>query len=183
MTVRPIILLISCLSLTPLLSQNLPPAPVDKAVIYFTRTSSLGFAINFTYFDSTQVIGVFNGPKYMRYECEPGRHLFWARSENRDFIDAEVEAGKIYFIEAIVKMGAVKAGVELLPIIPTNTAKMKKIISLIEKKTSEEFSQIELDTETTELREVIKRGLNKNAEDKAVGKTNKQLGKEMNHEF
>src|SRR5687768_7278818 len=82
-----------------LIAQNIEPAPPDKAVIYFTRTGSLGLAINFSYFDSTKLVGVFNGPKYIRYECEPGTHLFWARSENRSFIEGEVEAGKIYFIE------------------------------------------------------------------------------------
>src|SRR5688572_28868858 len=96
--------------------QTLEPAPLNKAVVYFVRPTSIGFAINFSYFDSTQLIGKFNGPAYIRYECEPGKHLFWACSENRDFVEAEVEAGKIYFIEAAVMMGAVKAAVDLKPL-------------------------------------------------------------------
>src|SRR5688500_8701014 len=79
-------------------AQIIDPAPADKAVIYFVRPSFLGFAINFSYFDSTRLIGKFKGPAYIRYTCDPGSHLFWARSENRDFVEAEVEAGKIYFI-------------------------------------------------------------------------------------
>jgi len=74
--------------------QNIEPAPADKAIVYFVRTSSLGFAINFSYFDSTKLVGKFNGPKYIRYECDPGSHLFWARSENKDFVEAEVDAEK-----------------------------------------------------------------------------------------
>ena len=165
-----------------LIGQSIEPAPTDKAVIYFTRTSSLGFAINFSYFDSTKLIGVFNGPKYIRYECEPGAHLFWARSENRDFIEAEVEAGKIYFIQANVKMGAIKAGVELQPIDPNNTndtKKMNKIFKLLNKKPSESFSTQELQVETERLQDSILRGLEKYEEDKKKGKTNSQLKKTM----
>lgn len=75
-----------------LVGQEIPPAPADKAVVYFVRTSGLGFAINFTYIDSVTLIAKANGTNYVRYECDPGNHLFWARSENRDFVEAELEA-------------------------------------------------------------------------------------------
>ena len=161
--------------------QNIEPAPANKAVIYFVRPSSLGFAINFTYFDSTQVIGKFNGPKYMRYECEPGTHLFWARSENRDFVRAEVEAGKVYFIEAVPKMGGIKAAVELVPVDPTDEKKMEKIIKLLAKKTAETFTQEELQTETKNFEDVIGRGLEKYKEETDQGKAPSQLKKEMHY--
>lgn len=150
---------------------------MDRAVVYFARPSSLGFAINFSYFDSTKLIGKFNGPKYIRYECEPGIHLFWARSENRDFVEAEVEAGKIYFIEAIVKMGALKAGVELLPVDPNDEKRMKKILKLIGKKPSESFtvSELEYDRDTG----VISRGIEKYKKEKEEGKINSRLEKSM----
>lgn len=104
--------LLSILLLAPVFihAQGIQPPPPDKAVVYFVRSSSAGFAINFSYFDSTRLIGIFAGKGYFRYECEPGFHLFWARSENKDFVEAEVEAGKIYLIEAISQMGWVKAG-------------------------------------------------------------------------
>ncbi len=162
-----------------LIGQSLEPAPADKAVIYFTRTSTLGFAINFSYFDSTKVIGVFNGPKYIRYECEPGTHLFWARSENRDFVEAEVEAGKIYFIEALVKMGAVKAGVELQPIDPADTKSMNKIFKLLNKKPAESFTSQELQAEEARLQDAIIRGMEKYAEEKKKGKAIPQLKSSM----
>jgi len=163
------------------IAQEITPAPEDKAVVYFVRTTSMGFAINFSYFDSTRLIGKFNGPKYIRYECEPGPHLFWARSENRDFIEAEVEAGKIYFIEANVKMGAVKAGVQLLPISPTDPKKIAKIMKLIKKQESESFTMEEIANETQKLGDVIQRGLEKYNEEKAKGKTNVRLEKTMHY--
>jgi len=105
--------LIIFLSFIPLfgISQIIEPAPSDKAVVYFVRPSTYGWAINFTFFDSTQVIGRFNGGKFLRYECEPGDHIFWARSENKDFVSANLDPGKIYLIEAIPVMGVVKASV------------------------------------------------------------------------
>lgn len=160
-------------------AQSIEPAPADKAVVYFARPSSLGLAINFSYFDSATLIGVFNGPKYIRYECEPGRHIFWARSENKDYIEAEVEAGKIYFIEAIPLMGAIKAGVDLQPVDPNDPKMMKKIFRLMEKKPSESFPAEVLQSETVRLQDAIARGLEKYTEDKNKGKVIAQLRKEM----
>jgi hypothetical protein len=161
------------------IAQNIAPAPADKAVIYFVRPSSLGLAINFSYFDSTRLVGRFNGPNYIRYECEPGKHLFWARSENRDFVEAEIQPGKIYFIEAIVKMGAVKAAVNLEPINPNDPDRMKKIIKLLDKKTSQSFTSEELAAEEISLQDVIDRGLEKYNSDKEKGKSFPQLAKNM----
>jgi hypothetical protein len=150
--------------------QEIKPAPEDKAVVYFARVSSMGFAVKFTYFDSATVIGGFNGPKYLRYECAPGKHLFWARSENRDFVEAEVEAGKIYFIEAAPQMGGIKAGVSLQPLDSTDEKTLNKISKLIKKKDSESFTPEELEKETVNFKEVIERGLEKYNQEKGNAK-------------
>ena len=150
------------------LAQDIPPAPENKAVVYFVRTSSLGFAINFSYFDSATLIGKANGANYFRYECEPGHHLFWVRSENRDYVEADVEAGKIYFIEAIPQMGAMKAQAVLKVITPSNEKAMSKIFKLMNKKSPETFTAEELQRQTDN--DIIQRGLEKYAEDKAKGK-------------
>lgn len=162
-------------------SQEIPAAPADKAVVYFARTSGLGFAINFTYFDSTKLIGKGNGSNYIRYECEPGHHLFWARSENRDFVEAEVEAGKIYFIEVEPQMGAFKASVRLDPVDPTDEKTMKRILKLLGKKSAETFSAEELEKESERSKEVMERGLEKYREEKEKGKKTSQLTKDMNY--
>lgn len=170
---------VSTFSLSQSPAPEIPPTPADKAVVYFVRPSAMGFAINFTYFDSLQVIGRFNGPKYIRYECEPGKHLFWARSENKDFVEADIEAGKIYFIEALVKMGAIKAGVELSPVDPKDTKKMERILKLMSKKPSESFTKEQLETETKSFDDVIAKGFVKYNEDKKTGKGIKILDKTM----
>lgn len=141
-------------------SQDIAPAPTDKAVVYFVRANSTGAMINFTYFDSTKVIGKFNGPRYMRYECEPGEHLFWARSENRSFVRANLEAGKIYVIDVIPLMGAIKAAVKLVPV-NSPEYKLKRIQKLLAKKSSVIFSQAELDAHQHVMNDVMERGMNK----------------------
>ena len=156
---------------------SLPPAPADKAVVYFARTNALGFAINFTYFDSATLIGKSNGANYIRYECAPGNHIFWGRSENRDYVEAELEAGKIYFIEAIPQMGAIKAGVKLEPVDPTSEKTMKRIWKLLNKKEPETFTPEELQEETRKLASVIERGLEQYQVEKNKGKKQARLEK------
>ena len=141
-------------------SQIIEPAPADKAVVYFVRASGLGALVNFTYFDSTKVIGKFNGPKYMRYECEPGQHLFWVRAENKDFMQADLEAGYIYLVEVVPQMGAIKASVRFEPV-NSPEYKLKKIRKLLAKKEPEQFSEQELQTLQHEMAEVIARGMEK----------------------
>lgn len=96
-------------------SQKIKKPPEGKAVVYFVRTSAAGFLINFKYFDGDKYLGKYADGYFMPYVCEPGKHLFWAKSENFDFVEADLEAGKIYVIDAVGKMGAFKAAVELTP--------------------------------------------------------------------
>lgn len=174
-----VILIVTLFKTIILFAQEIKPAPEDKSVVYFVRTSALGFAINFTYLDSTKVIGRFNGPKYIRYECSPGKHLFWARSENRDFVDAELEAGKIYFLWASPQMGLLKAGVVLLPVDTKDKSIMEKIIKLLTSRESESFTEQELLSDAESLKDAIARGLEKYSKDVKKGILHKTLNKSM----
>jgi hypothetical protein len=160
-------------------NESLLSAPENKAVVYFVRPSVLGVAINFSYFDSASVIGKFNGRKYLRYECDPGNHLFWARSENRDFVKANLEKGKVYFIEAIPTMGALKARVVLNPLDPRDAARMNSVFKLLNKKPSESFTAEALEIENQNLKAVIENGLEKYRKDKQQGIPDKKLAETM----
>lgn len=149
-----------------------------KATVYFTRANGLGALINFTYFDGNKAIGRFNGPKYMKYECEAGKHLFWARSENKSFVEAELEAGKIYIIDVIPRMGAFKASVSLVPVDKSNY-KLKHIQKLISKRDSESFSQSELDALNSEMSSVSVTGMERYNKLKEKGKTIPMLTQDM----
>lgn len=161
------------------LCQEIPAAPADKAVVYFARTSSIGFAINFTYFDSAIVIAKLSGTNYVRYECTPGSHLFWGRSENKDFVEAELEAGKIYFIEVIPMMGVLKASILLNPVDPSEEKVMKRILKLLSKKVAEQIIPEEQEKETAAFQDVIAKGLEKYHQEKDRGQKISRLEKNM----
>ncbi len=127
------------ISIGSLINAQIPDPPTDKAVIYFVRANQLGAAINFKIFDGDQIIGKMNGGKYIRYECTPGEHIFWAKSENTDFVSANVESGKIYLIDVIPQMGALRAGVRLQAVQP-GAYKLKPIQKLISKKSPMVFA-------------------------------------------
>ena len=124
--------------------ETIEPAPADKAVVYLARPSTLGVLINFNFYDGDQLIGRFNGGKYLRYECAPGEHVFWARSENRSFVEATLEAGNIYVIEAIPLMGGIKAQVLLAPVDPTKDEVSKATRKLLTGEASQQFSPEQL---------------------------------------
>ena len=168
-----------CFSIFTGFCQNIKPAPVGKAVIYIVRPSSMGFAVNFSYFDGTKLIGKFNGPRYIRYECDPGYHLFWVRSENRDYVEADVDTGRIYFLEAIPHMGALKAEAQLIPLDLKNQKEMTKVMDLLAKKPSESFSVLEIEAETLKMQDAITKGMMKYKEDKDKGVVFERLEKNM----
>ncbi len=163
------IILFSCTTLFAQSSLKLQAPSPGKSVVYFVILSSMRALINFTFLDSAQVIGRFNGVNHMRYECDPGYHLFWARSENRDFIDAELEPDQIYFVESLPLMGMVKAGVELIPVAYSNTKRLNKIAKLMEKKDPITFSESFLDALQIESVPLIERGVKTKNIEKSSG--------------
>ncbi len=123
-------------------AQGFQPPAEGKAVVYFARVTVYGKPTAFEFFHQDKYIGAFKGSQYMRYECDPGEQLFWASSENKEFITADVEAGKTYIVMVDVIMGVMKAHVGLTPISTNNSEEFERAKSLINKKpptiTSEE---------------------------------------------
>lgn len=161
-----------------LFSQETEIKTDELATVYFVRANAMGGLINFTYFDGEQVIGRFNGPKYMVYKCKPGEHLFWARSENKSFVEANLEAGKTYLIDVVPKMGGLKASVKLVPV-DVNDYKMKRIQKIVTKKDSEMFTEEELASLQEEMTEIIARGMEKYKDFKEKDKEILQLSPTM----
>ncbi len=163
-------------------AQQIEPAPGDKAAVYFVRISSYSSAANFLYFDNSSFIGKFNGTKYMRYECEPGKHLFWANSENNSYLEAQLEAGKVYFIEAVPLTGVLRAGVKLIPLNPESIEFEDKLISirsLMDKQAPLTFKIIELEAKSEKYEEVVKIGIKKYERLKGRGEDVARLTKTM----
>lgn len=103
-------------------SRYMHPAPmnvqpsVDKATVYFLRPSGFGFAINFQIWDGDKFIGLSQAKSYFAYQCEPGKHLFMAFSENKVAVEADLAAGKSYYIGTNVRTGMWKARVGFTPV-------------------------------------------------------------------
>jgi len=91
------------------------PAP-EKALVYFLRPSGMGYAINFQIWDGSRFVGLSQAKSYFGYECDPGRHLFMGFAENKVAIEADLEAGKAYYIGTNVRMGAWKARMDFTPV-------------------------------------------------------------------
>jgi len=122
------------------------------------------------------------------YECEPGKHVFWASSENKSVIEAELEAGKVYIINSEVRMGILYAEVELLPFDnnPNSYKNIKKYDlrkKMILNSISEHKEYIplaeELAIEAKEFEKLISNGLEKYNKLKAQGRELAQMPKEM----
>ena len=90
--------------------------PADKALVYFMRPSGIGFAINFQIWDGEHFIGLSQAKSYFAYECDPGTHLFIGIAENKRAVQANLEAGKSYFVVTQVKMGAWRARMAFIPV-------------------------------------------------------------------
>jgi len=142
-------------------AQSADDVNAQKATVYIVRTSGLGSAINFKYFVDDTYIGKCKNSKYIKLELDPREYLIWAKSENRSFLEAEVEAGKTYVINAIPKMGGFKAAVNLLPINNYDEKELQKAKKILTKKEMLVTSEDELEKKQQELSQLISDGLNK----------------------
>lgn len=96
-----------------------------KSLVYIVR-SGPGFLLNFRFYDGDKFLGAVSGSNYLVYECEPGEHLFWATSENRDYVEANLEPNSVYILNGEGQSGAFIAGVNLKPLNP-NEFRDKKL--------------------------------------------------------
>ena len=144
--------------------QELDTPKEGKVLVYFTRYDAVGFLINFKYFDGEKYLGKFNHGKYLVYECEPGKHLFWSKSENMDFVEADLEAGRVYIIDSRPQMGAFKAAVKLVIFnkeLDNYDRYKKRIFKSIENGNRYLPLEEEIKEEAIEIKDVIEKGMEK----------------------
>ena len=135
-----LILVIFFLGITNVFSQKITNQPVvkpseGKALVYITRSNG-AMMVNFRVYDKDLFIGALEYGNYFLYECEPGQHLFWAASENRDFVEANLEANKVYVIDLEARMGAFIAAVAVVPQNPKEKRHRKMFYRTVKKETS-----------------------------------------------
>lgn len=81
----------------------------------------------------------------MVYECEPGKHLFWAASENRDYIEAELEPNGVYFLNAEGQMGVFVTGVNFKPLNPNEFKDKRTAYQIIKHLTEQKEFKTDVD--------------------------------------
>ncbi|AQX52699.1 hypothetical protein HZP84_10805 [Elizabethkingia anophelis] len=98
--------------------QSIDKPSEGKSLVYFLRYSSTGALLNFRLYDGDKFLYKFPYGEYLVYECDPGKHVFWVTSENRDYVDADLEPNSTYVINIQGQMGAFIASVALNPMNP-----------------------------------------------------------------
>jgi hypothetical protein len=95
---------------TRFMSANPSPTPVatapDQATVVFLRPSLYGGAARFFVVDGEgNYLGDLRGQEYFVRRFAPGSHRFVAWAENADMVQADLAAGKIYYVLLSVRMG------------------------------------------------------------------------------
>jgi len=150
-----LLVLLGLLILGPTMASGFIPPAKGNAVIYFTRVSSFGGATKFEFFHNEEFVGVFKKKNYIRYEVKAGEHLFWVSSENKQFVKANLEAGKTYIVLVNIKVGAWKPQVGLEPqnvTDPTQEKELQRAIDLVNSKDPIITPQSVIDKTTKKLK-------------------------------
>ncbi|MBS1196568.1 MAG: hypothetical protein H6R18_353 [Proteobacteria bacterium] len=108
--------------------KNMREVPADKAsyvpesgksVIVFMRPSSLGFAVQSSVFEikdnKPELVGIVAAKTKLAYRVNPGKRLFMSIGENADFMAADIQPNKTYYVYVSPRMGMWKARFALEP--------------------------------------------------------------------
>lgn len=96
------------------------PPPSDKAQVVFLRPSGMGWLDDASIHDITEhnieFIGLVTAKTRIAHNMEPGTHRFMVVGENADFMEAELEGGKIYYVVVTIRPGYWAPRFSLLPV-------------------------------------------------------------------
>jgi hypothetical protein len=80
----------------------------DKGLVVFYRLRKMGgAAITYSVDHADGSLGILNNGAVLYKYFEPGQHTFYSQVLSGDSIMINVEAGKAYFVQGMVKMGVV----------------------------------------------------------------------------
>ena len=136
------------------------PPKKGNSVVYIARWAIGGYAAGFEYFHEDQFIGKFVGNGYLRFECKPGKHLFWASSENKEFITTELEPNRTYIIRAMAAPGAWKMHASLKPITRSDEEDFTIIKNMVNRKPASHLEESKLRKLNNQLKNFIQKELN-----------------------
>jgi hypothetical protein len=94
-------------------------APTDAAVVVFIRPTSFSAAIKTTLLDEQgNFVGDSLPTSYFAVNVTPGEHVFIAWAQNTAVLQANLAAGRTYFVEVALTTGLWAPRVDLLPLTP-----------------------------------------------------------------
>ena len=166
-------------SSTAIFAKGFQPPSEGKTVVYFARVTKWGGPVGFDFFHQDKYIGTFKNKNYMRYECDPGKQLFWASSENKEFITSDLVAGKSYIVIVNVIMGAWKGRVGLEPISVKDVEKFDRAKELIMERDPVVTSTEEINDTNKEMADFIKEKLDQYNEEWKKEKDFNHISPEM----
>jgi hypothetical protein len=95
----------------------------DQATVVFVRPSSFGGGLKQTILDGKgRFLGEALPSSRFSVTLPPGEHTFIVWAENTSAVKANLAAGKIYFVEVSLSMGALSARADLVPVKPGSEA-------------------------------------------------------------
>lgn len=101
-------------------AQPTPPPGPDEAKVIVYRTAALGGADNFPVYkveeNDGKLLGFTETDCYFEVRCAPGKHRFAALGEGEAFVDADLAAGKTYYIRAYSKFGLLSSRPGFAPV-------------------------------------------------------------------
>jgi hypothetical protein len=104
------------------ITQTIDIVPIEntQAQIVFMRSSLVGQEINASLYEITdndiKFIGIISTETKIPYATTSGKHVFMVVSEEADFMEAEVDAGKTYYSIITPRMGIRRARFSMMPI-------------------------------------------------------------------
>jgi len=142
-----------------LIAQGFEPPAEGKAVVYFVRVSIYGKPMKFEFFHQNRYFAELKGKQYLRYECDPGEQLFWASTENKEFMTAELAANETYIVIVDVITGFFKPHVGLSPITAEDTERFDRAKELVNKKEPEAFNEADIEKKNKKMEKFIAKEL------------------------
>jgi len=98
--------------------QQIQPLP-DQAVVVFLRPSNYGRKVRFTIVDGQgNWLGNMQGRQYFVTTYPPGQYEFVVHAENNDLMQANLTAGRVYYVLVGVRMGAWSARASISALTP-----------------------------------------------------------------
>ena len=93
----------------------IPTPPEGQGQVVFFRAGGSGFAIGCSVNENGQKVSSLGAGRYFVMVAQPGRHEFTVKSEAKDSIALEVEAGETQYATCIIKMGIMVGRPDLAP--------------------------------------------------------------------